>query len=68
MTTEHKNEAKTIKTIFQTISSNGWQTVDFGENISVIPRQKYYVHIATTSGQVVACGSSIFVDSVASMN
>ncbi len=50
LTTAPGNEVKTIKTIFQTVSSNGWQTVDFGENISVIPRQMYYVHIATTSG------------------
>ena len=26
-----------IKTISQTVSSNGWQTVDFGENIPVTP-------------------------------
>lgn len=68
LTTEPGNEAKTIKNIFQTVSSNGWQTVDFGENILVTPGQKYYVHITTTSGQVVACGSSMFAGSVASMN
>ena len=48
LTTEPGNEAKTIKTISQTVSSNGWQTVDFGENIPVTPGQKYYVHITTT--------------------
>lgn len=37
LTTEPGNEAKTIKTISQTVSSNGWQTVDFGENIPVTP-------------------------------
>lgn len=68
LTTEPGNEAKTIKTISQTVSSNGWQTVDFGENIPVTPGQKYYVHITTTSGQVIACGSSMFAGSVASMN
>ena len=38
-----------IKTISQTVSSNGWQTVDFGENIPVTPGQKYYVHITRCS-------------------
>lgn len=68
LTTEPGNEAKTIKTVFQNVSGNSWQTVDFGENISVVPGEKYYVHIATTSGEVVAYGSSSFEGAVPSMN
>lgn len=68
LTTEPGNEAKTIKIINQTVSSNGWQTIDFGENISVIPGEKYYVHIATTSGEVIAYGSTLFEGAVPSMN
>lgn len=68
LTTEPGNEAKTIKTISQEVTSNGWQTVDFGESIPVTPGQTYYVHIATTSGQVIAYGSTMFEKAVASMN
>lgn len=68
ITTEPGNESKTIKTINQTISKNGWQTVDLGENVKVTPNQKYYVHIATISGEIIAYGTTAFAGSVVSMN
>ena len=68
LTTEPGNESKTIKTVSQNVSNNGWQTVDFKENIPVKPGEKYYVHIATTSNQVVAYGSTMFEGAIASMN
>lgn len=68
LTTQPGDENQTIETISKTISSNGWQNIDFGKDIAVTPGQKYYIHIATTSGEIIAHGSVVPDGGVASVN
>lgn len=68
LTTDPTDPKAAIKTVSKTISSNGWHEIHFGENVKVVPNQKYYVHIATTSGEIIAYGSIASSQAVPSLN